>query len=199
MPYSEAKDEYMSLLESHISEEMRAATDIMTLMKSEEALKVFLPVAWTGLNGIEPILLKTLPSMPTKIKPPARPINPKLYENAKKEFERLRTYFYREGTLTSLTSVSYAPTTTITITIAIACREGTLTSLTSVSYAPTMRIGLSDCELLVLGTRGHRAVPEVLRRLQPYHESTHGHRALPDTERAPITGKDCPFSPFLRF
>jgi hypothetical protein len=65
------------------------------LLRSEDVLKDFLPPTWTGVNGIPPISLKALNTLPAKIKPPARPINPKLFENAKKEFEKVKTYFYR--------------------------------------------------------------------------------------------------------
>jgi hypothetical protein len=81
--------------DKHVLPEFQAETKILELLRSEDALKVFLPRTWTGVNGIPPITLKTLDTLPAKIKPPARPINPKLFENAKKEFERLKTYFYR--------------------------------------------------------------------------------------------------------
>eukprot|EP00981_Chlorochromonas_danica_P010291 scaffold3085_cov211-Ochromonas_danica.AAC.1 len=42
---------------------------------------------WDGINNIEPLQLHWLPGLPSSMKPRARPVNPKLYEHAKKEFE----------------------------------------------------------------------------------------------------------------
>ena len=97
MPWETAKEEYISLFVDHISPAFRKETDIEKLLRSDLALGVFLPREWTGVSGIAPIHLKTLDTMPKKVKPPARPINPKLYANAKKEFDRLVTYFYRKS------------------------------------------------------------------------------------------------------
>ena len=95
MPYAEAKREYLDLLPEHIEPAFAAATGIMNLMKSDLALKVFLPEKWEGVNGIPPIKLRMRDDMPKRIKPPARPINPRLYATAKSEYDRLCGYFYR--------------------------------------------------------------------------------------------------------
>ena len=36
-----------------------------------------------------------MPGMPSKLKPAARKINPKIYDIAKKEFDRMLKYFYK--------------------------------------------------------------------------------------------------------
>ena len=95
MSYDDAKAEYFSLLEKHIAPEFRKQTDIIKLLGTDLALGVFLPQEWLGVNGMEPLVLKYKDTMPTRLKPPARNINPKLYETSEKEFKRLRTYFYR--------------------------------------------------------------------------------------------------------
>jgi hypothetical protein len=41
------------------------------------AVKVFVPTEWTGINGIEPLKLKWRDTLPDRMKPKPRPINPK--------------------------------------------------------------------------------------------------------------------------
>ena len=54
-------------------------------------------VLWDGIYGIDPVEFNWHEEMPTFVKPIARPINPKLFENAKVEFDRLCKYFYKES------------------------------------------------------------------------------------------------------
>jgi len=84
---------YLDLLDTHVHPEFAARTNIMELLRTK-GLPVFIPRNWAGINGIPPVDIEWLEGMPAIMKPSARPVNPRLYENAKKEYERLLTYFY---------------------------------------------------------------------------------------------------------
>ena len=55
---------------------------------------MFVPFNWEGIKGIEPLNLKFKDDFPARMKPKARPVNPRLWEAAEKEFNRLKGYFY---------------------------------------------------------------------------------------------------------
>ena len=63
----------------------------------KRAVKAFVPSNWTGINGIEPLKLNWLTTLPARKKPRARPINPRLYECTETEFRRLCGYFYKSS------------------------------------------------------------------------------------------------------
>ena len=88
-----ALEEYISLIPTHVSQEFRDSTDIVNLLKTKGS-KVFVPQNWEGIKGIPPLELKFKEGFPESMKPRARPVNPKLYEHAHKEFKRLLQYFY---------------------------------------------------------------------------------------------------------
>ena len=91
---NEARKEYLGMLEEHVSEDMRKeCPEIMDLLSSDLALDVFVPREWKGLN-IPPLAFSVKPGLPERMFSRARPIRPELFETAKKEFERLSTYFY---------------------------------------------------------------------------------------------------------
>ena len=92
----EAVQEYLELRKTHVSEELKEKTPIMEYMKNI-AIKAFVPSNWTGINGLEPLQLKWLTTLPARKKPRARPINPRLYECTEKEFRRLCGYFYQSS------------------------------------------------------------------------------------------------------
>ena len=69
-------------------------------MKSNSAVGRFIPREWTGINGFAPLDLKMQEDFPKTMRVRARPINPRLYEVAHKEFQRLMCYMYK--TLLSL-------------------------------------------------------------------------------------------------
>ena len=69
----------------------------MEFLKSEIAIDVFVPKVWQGLSGVEPVEFEWDPDMPTEHRPHARPINPKLYDNAKAEFTRMEKYMYENS------------------------------------------------------------------------------------------------------
>ena len=89
----EAIDEYYSMMHTHVSGVMKEQTDILNFLKTK-AQAVFIPENWSGISGIEPLHIDFHPDMPSRIKPKPRPINPRLWEAASKEFERLKGYFY---------------------------------------------------------------------------------------------------------
>ena len=94
MSHEEAIENYLSLLNSHISPEFMAeCPKVLDLMKSQLALDVFVPTTWTGIKT-PPLQFQVRNDLPKFMKPAARPINPKIYEPAKKEFDRMLTYFY---------------------------------------------------------------------------------------------------------
>ena len=90
----EARKEYLNMLEEHVSEEMRKeCPEIMDLLSSELAMEVFVPSEWKGLE-VTPLAFSVKPGLPERMMTRARPIRPELFESAKKEFDRLSTYFY---------------------------------------------------------------------------------------------------------
>ena len=72
---------------------MKANIDIINLLKTK-ALQVFAPDEWSSIKGIEPLKLKWKDNLPDRMKPKARPINPKLWEASEKECHQLCGYFY---------------------------------------------------------------------------------------------------------
>ena len=108
MTNDEARDEYYSLLDTHISPAMRKAVPrVIDIMTSPAALETFAPSEWNGLK-IKPIEFNIIPGMPTSMPVRARNIRPDLYAHAKKEFDRLVLYFY-ESDRTMCTSPIASP------------------------------------------------------------------------------------------
>ena len=63
--------DYQDLRETHVSKELKDETPIMEYME-KRAVKAFVPSNWTGINGIEPLKLKWLTTLPARKKPRAR-------------------------------------------------------------------------------------------------------------------------------
>lgn len=93
MTPEEALEEFIKQIPEHVSEEFRNGTKVVDML-TDWGYKAFIPQNWTGINGLEPFSCEFKPDMPEHHRPSARPINPRLYENAKKEFDRLSKYFY---------------------------------------------------------------------------------------------------------
>ena len=70
---------------------------ILQLLRKVSCIDLFAPTAWNGLK-IEPVKLETIGVLPTRLSPQARPVRSELFENAKKEFDRLLRYFYELST-----------------------------------------------------------------------------------------------------
>lgn len=89
----EALKEFEDMFDEHISPEFRAAQPVVQLLLSK-GVKVFIPEKWEGIKGVEPFKINFKDTLPDRLKPKARPVNPRLYEDAEKEFKRLCGYFY---------------------------------------------------------------------------------------------------------
>jgi hypothetical protein len=111
LSYDEAVAEFLSLIPKHVSKEFLENSNVEHLLKTK-GIKVFLPQNWDGINGVEPLKLSWKPGLPESMKPRARPINPRLYENAKKEFQRLLKYFYVPSTSPLASCLVIAPKAT---------------------------------------------------------------------------------------
>ena len=92
-PRAEALKEYYDMIDSHVSDELKNNTAIEDLLKTT-AERVFVPDEWTGIKQVDPLKLRWKDTLPERMKPKARPINPKLWEASEKEFHRLCGYFY---------------------------------------------------------------------------------------------------------
>lgn len=111
MPYEDAVQEFLNLIPTHVAKEFIEATDIVSLLE-DKGKRVFVPSNWEGINGTPPLELEWKDTLPAKMKPRARPINPRLYENAKKEFDRLLKYFYVPSTSDIASCLVIAPKAT---------------------------------------------------------------------------------------
>jgi hypothetical protein len=93
----EAVAEYRSLFSKHVQPAFAENTDIIKLLETK-GQSVFIPQSWTGINGMDPIELDIDPHIPNEFHTARRHVNPTIYDNAKKEFDRLSQYFYTEST-----------------------------------------------------------------------------------------------------
>ncbi len=111
MSHEDAVKEFHDLIQSHVDPQFREATNIVHLLKTK-GVKVFVPSNWDGINGVPDFDLQWKSNMPESMKPRARPINPKLYEHAKKEFDRLMNYFYKPSSSPIASCLVIAPKAT---------------------------------------------------------------------------------------
>jgi hypothetical protein len=111
MSHEQAVQEYQKLLETHVDAEFAKQTAILDLLLSDLGISCFVPKNWTGVK-IDPVTLKTKDDLPERKKPPARNINPKLWDVAKKEFDRLLTYFYVKSDSPRVSPLVIAPKAT---------------------------------------------------------------------------------------
>ncbi len=79
---------YLATVNDHISLEAIAHNKLASILHSELDVSVFVPSNWEGVR-MEPFELDFVDSMPPELKPRARPVNLKLYDNAKLEIKRL--------------------------------------------------------------------------------------------------------------
>ena len=111
MSVEEANKEYETLFEKHVSAEMINKTKVIELLKGK-GRKVFIPQNWEGIRGFPDLELKFKPDMPKEIKPKARFISPRIYQQCEKEFKRLMKYFYRMSTSPIASNLVVAPKAT---------------------------------------------------------------------------------------
>ena len=97
--HEEAYNDFLKLLDTHIASEFAEAVNVKLLL-CKKYLKVWIPDNWEGIKGIPPLELRWIESALVGVRnvPKPRPINPRLFENASKEFERLRRYHYVPST-----------------------------------------------------------------------------------------------------
>ena len=107
----EAIQEYEEMFATHVDKQMAANTDVINLLQTK-GRKVFIPDNWDGIQGIEPLQIQFSPDLPDRLKPKARPINPRLWECAEKEFKRLCGYFYEESRSPHASCLVLAPKAT---------------------------------------------------------------------------------------
>jgi hypothetical protein len=94
----EARAAYITDLETHVTPQIRnACPAVMDLLTSSLALDVFVPESWLGIKML-PYHLEIKPGLPDHIKAHTRPVREALYQDAKKEFDRMRTWFYESAT-----------------------------------------------------------------------------------------------------
>jgi len=93
MTEQEKLDLFHSLFETHIDLDFEIATNIRQFM--EEGIIVFtnLKQNWDGIQEVEPAHVEFTEFLPARLKPPTQKISPSILDVAKKEFDRLRTYF----------------------------------------------------------------------------------------------------------
>ena len=90
----EARSEYLDLLDSHVSEEMKKeCPKVLELLRSTRAQEVFAPSRWDGMKVPE-VDATVIGELPKRHCPRARPVRRELFGTAKEEFERLQKYFY---------------------------------------------------------------------------------------------------------
>lgn len=111
LTHQEAVDEFKDQITLHVNKDFAESTDIVEYLLAR-AILVFVPEEWTGINGIPPLELNWKESLPGSMKPRARPVNPRLYDNAKKEFDRLCQYLYESSTSPLASCLVIAPKAT---------------------------------------------------------------------------------------
>ena len=109
--YNESMATYLGLFDEHIDPAFRKATNVENYLRTV-AHKVFVPREWKGIRDVEPLDLVFNDAMPARIKPAARPINPRLASAAKAEFDRLSQYFYRPSNSDIASPLVIAPKAT---------------------------------------------------------------------------------------
>jgi len=96
-PHEDVVQEYYAMLEEHIVPEWRTNKDLLDLFRSPDAVQVFVPAEWTGINGFEHVVFEYKDDVPKVHRSAARPVNMRLFQDAKAEFERMCTYMYVES------------------------------------------------------------------------------------------------------
>ena len=110
--HEEALKVYEESLDKHIGDFLKSSKRLRAILESDMAKSVFVPSEWTGMKGFPELDLKFKPTFPESHRIRSRPINPKLYENAKKEFDRLKHYMYKDSTSPWASPLVIAPKAT---------------------------------------------------------------------------------------
>jgi len=110
--YEEARTEYFQILVAHVGELLSGYSKFKAILESDLFVNRFVPRIWTGIQGFPPLDLQIKEDFPPFHKVRSRPINPRLYEHAKKEFDRLTVYMYRHSTSPWVSPLVIAPKAT---------------------------------------------------------------------------------------
>ena len=110
MGYEDSVKEYFSQFGKQVHPDFAASTDVLNLLETK-GLQVFVPQNWEGIDA-PPLELQWTNGLPASLKPRARSINPRLFENAKAEFTRLRQYFYEPSDSAIASCLVIAPKAT---------------------------------------------------------------------------------------
>ena len=87
--------EYQELIRTQCSTEFLSLhPEFMALFLSEDVTDLVVPKTWSGIKGITPIKLTFSDDLQKTMRSHRRNISPKLMENAKAEFFRLKQYIY---------------------------------------------------------------------------------------------------------
>ena len=87
----------------------------MDILSSDKALTVFAPGEWKGISGFEPLEFNFRSDMPTEHKAPYRPINPRIFQDTKKEFNRMCQYMYIDSDSPVASPLVVAPKATSSV------------------------------------------------------------------------------------
>ena len=93
-PHVEVVEEYFQMFDEHISPEWRNEPALLELLQSPEAVQVFVPSEWKGINGFDPVTFEFKEDMPKVHRSASRPVNMRIFQDARVEFERMCTYMY---------------------------------------------------------------------------------------------------------
>ena len=110
--HDDALQLYREDLQTHVTKEMlNACPEIIELLTSALAYDVFVPSQWSGII-MPPYHLDIKPGLPEHLRARSRPIRESLYKDAKKEFDRISSYFYEKSTSTIASPLVVAPKAT---------------------------------------------------------------------------------------
>jgi len=113
MSVEDATVEFLMMVndDKHVLPEFAAQTPVKQLLRTK-GIQCFVPQNWTGINGLEPLELSWRDTLPAKMKPAQRHVNPRLLDTAKKEFERLKQYMYVDSNSDICSPIVIAPKAT---------------------------------------------------------------------------------------
>lgn len=110
VPYDERVKDYRALFASHVDPTFAKTTKILELLETK-GVSVFVATNWNGINGIEDIEYH-FRDPPDRLPARARSINPKLWDHAKAELERMQTYLLVPSTSGVVSPIVVAPKAT---------------------------------------------------------------------------------------
>lgn len=109
--YEESIQEFRQCIDKQVNPEFMKRTKVKEMLE-DWGFKAFVPSNWEGIKGIEPLELEWRSDMPDHIDSVSRYINPKLMDQATKEFERMKGYFYEPSTSPITSPLVIAPKAT---------------------------------------------------------------------------------------